>query len=65
MLSCWEGREQSRPAFSQLVKTLEEFLASAAGYVDLTEFRLDDDFEAVQHQTQAEPNDYCIADTLM
>ena len=43
MKSCWDQRPDSRPTFSELVRTLENYLASTADYVDLTGLRTDCD----------------------
>lgn len=72
MQSCWEEQE-SRPAFTQILNTLDILLAKTADYVDLTGFRTDVEDKqdhgskptgefTLQSHVPAEPNDYSIAD---
>ena len=45
LLSCWEKRPESRPTFSDIVSTLENYMESTVNYLDLSKL-YNDNYDA-------------------
>ena len=51
MLDCWLGDSDKRPTFSELVLSIDNYLSSVAGYMDLSRLdRLPSITEAVNEE---------------
>jgi hypothetical protein len=56
MMSCWSSSPDERPAFDEIVMTIENSLTSMGNYLDFNEFTLDTSAEDISLNEESTDN---------